>query len=140
MNIKYKQEYSDTIALTNILFEAFAAYLPLFIVAFLVDNSMAKIYSLMLQLIIKDMGYFTLFSKWYNQFWENRIVKRYKTLVKKKVWKRFELQDTMVQARAQRIKKVKEETDNPLYTEKEYYVPSDLYRVVERQVGWNAIM
>ena len=48
MNIKYNQEYYDTVALTTILYECFASYLPIFVIAFFVDNPMAKLYVLMI--------------------------------------------------------------------------------------------
>ena len=48
MNIKYNQEYYDTVALTTILYECFASYLPIFVIAFFVDNPMGKLYILML--------------------------------------------------------------------------------------------
>jgi len=116
LNIKYTQEHNDLVALTRILYESFASYLPIFIIAFFVEKPMATLYVLMVQLIFKDMGYSSLIAKWFNQCRENRVLGIYHKMIDREIWKRKREEGMLIQERAERIKFEKEVNRNPLYT------------------------
>lgn len=77
MNIKYNQEFYDTVALTTILYQSFAVFLPIFIISFFIENPTAELYVLIALIIINDMGYLQLFQFWWRQVWIDRKVRKY---------------------------------------------------------------